>query len=112
MNFFTGWRSGFLALCLCIGAVCGGLRHAAGNPNVYEPALDPAVGFNLIAWNTTANSTAWQNAVQSLYDNGFREVSISPVRLVNVSTGNITHLKLSIVNCRRCRRSCAPSNLA
>jgi hypothetical protein len=71
-------------------ALVGFVPTATANPTVFEPAGDPAVGFNLISWNTSATSTAWQNAVQAVYDNGFREVSISPVRLVDVSTGNIT----------------------
>ena len=80
--------------CWVLGAwmfvVSSSLSPALADPGVFEPGSDPAIGFNLIAWHNSANSTAWQNAVQSLYDSGFREVSISPVRRVDVTTGNIT----------------------
>jgi hypothetical protein len=67
----------------------GALRPAAANIGVYEPATDPAIGFNLIAWSGN-NGSSWSNAVDALYNAGFREVSISSVRRVDIATGNIT----------------------
>lgn len=66
-------------------------RSAFADPTLYEPASDPGVGFNLISWWNFGGSgdATWQNAVQSVYDAGFREVSISPVRFVNIATGSI-----------------------
>src|SRR5262245_17818168 len=67
----------------------GAKRPAAANPAAYEPASDPAIGFNLIAWSGNSGSS-WSNAVDALYAAGFREVSISSVRRVDIATGNIT----------------------
>lgn len=66
-------------------------RIAAANPAIYEVGSDPAVGFNLISWFNAGSSgvSNWQSAVQSLYDAGFRSVSISPVRFVNINNGQI-----------------------
>ena len=63
----------------------------AGDPGVYEPDVDPGVGFNLISWWNYGASGAsiWENAVQSIHDAGFDEVSISPVRFVTLGTGSI-----------------------
>jgi hypothetical protein len=61
---------------------------ASANPTVYEPARDPAVGFNLIAWSGN-NGSSWTNAINALYAAGFREVSISPVRRFNNNTGAV-----------------------
>lgn len=63
----------------------------AANPLVYEPNDDPGVGFNLVSWwNFGGNgANVWRNAVQDVYDAGFREVSLSPVRFVNQATGAI-----------------------
>jgi sugar phosphate isomerase/epimerase len=71
--------------------MAGGLRETAADPSVYEPAADPLVGFNLISWwNFYDDGPAiWEDAVQSIYDAGFREVSISPVRYVNFHTGEM-----------------------
>ncbi len=79
---------GGAAIALCC---CGVVRTAAANPAVYEAGSDPSVGFNLISWYNFGSSGAstWQNAVQSIYDAGFRDVSIDPVRFVNISTGQI-----------------------
>lgn len=63
----------------------------ATDPAVYEIGADPDVGFNLISWfnfGATGAST-WQSAVQSVYDAGFREVSLSPVRYVDLTTGAV-----------------------
>ncbi|MFM8496858.1 MAG: glycoside hydrolase family 113 [Planctomycetia bacterium] len=63
-----------------------------GQPGLYEPHRDPAVGFNLISWHNfgASGTSVWADAVQSLYDAGFRQVSVSPVRFVNTATGAIT----------------------
>jgi type II secretory pathway pseudopilin PulG len=57
-------------------------------PVVYEPAIDPGLGFNLIAWSGNSGSS-WTNAINALHAAGFREVSISPVRRFNNSTGQV-----------------------
>ncbi len=83
----------FAILCFAVFAagVGGILPRAVANPAVYEIGSDPAVGFNLISWFNFGSSgvSTWQNAVQGLYDAGFRSVSISPVRFVNINTGQI-----------------------
>lgn len=67
----------------------GGAR--AADPLVYEPNVDPGVGFNLVSWFNfgAGGANIWRNAVQDVYDAGFREVSISPVRYIDQSTGSI-----------------------
>ena len=77
------------AASLIISVGFGAVRPAAADPGVYEPATDPAIGFNLIAWSGNSG-TSWSNAVDALYAAGFREVSISSVRRVDIATGNIT----------------------
>jgi hypothetical protein len=64
---------------------------ALADPGVYEIGDDPGVGFNLISWWNFGGtgSATWQGAVQNVYNAGFREVSISPVRFVNIDTGEI-----------------------
>ena len=64
---------------------------ACGGPSQYEPVVDPGVGFNLISWANFGGSgdSVWEDAVQSVYDAGFDEVSISPVRFVTLGTGSI-----------------------
>ena len=66
-------------------------RNAAANPAVYEIGADPDVGFNLVSWFNFGGTGAstWQNSVQAVYDAGFREISLSPVRYFNLSTGAI-----------------------
>ena len=73
-------------LATAIGSVCHG-----ANEQVYEPNDDPLVGFNLISWFNFGNlgATRWRDAVQDLHDSGFREVSISPVRFIDLGTGEI-----------------------
>jgi hypothetical protein len=61
---------------------------ATAEPTVFEPAVDPGLGFNLIAWSGN-NGASWTNAVNALYAAGFREVSISPVRRFNSNTGSV-----------------------
>lgn len=63
----------------------------ASDPNYYEPGVDPGVGFNLISWWNygATGTTVWENAVQSIHDAGFDEVSISPVRFVTLGSGSI-----------------------
>jgi hypothetical protein len=85
------WLAGVgrgLAIAAC---VAGFSEVARGNPAVYEVGNDPSVGFNLISWFNSGGSgpSTWQNAVQSMYTAGFRDVSIDPVRFVNISTGEI-----------------------
>lgn len=77
-----------IAIALCVFGVPG---LASANPAVYEVGSDPSVGFNLISWFNSGASgpSTWQNAVQSIYTAGFRDVSIDPVRFVNINTGEI-----------------------
>src|SRR6476620_3454599 len=74
-----------------LGVILLVASRAAANPAAYEGGSDPAVGFNLISWFNfgASGASTWQNAVQSVYDAGFRDVSIDPVRFVNISTGQI-----------------------
>ncbi len=74
---------------LCVAATLCTLHVARANPAVYEPATDPGIGFNLIAWSGSSTSN-WTNAINALYAAGFREVSISPVRSVQNGTGIIS----------------------
>lgn len=66
-------------------------RPALADPAVYEAGLDPGVGVNLISWwNFGATGTqVWEDAVQDIYDQGLRAVSISPLRFVDLSTGQV-----------------------
>ena len=73
-----------VAVACCIGA-----SLSLANPAVYEIGDDPGVGFNLISWWSGTTAANWQSVVQSMYDAGFREVSISPVRFTNIHTGDI-----------------------
>jgi hypothetical protein len=72
------------------GAANAPLRVAA-NPAVYELGSDPMVGFNLVTWWDWGSSgeTTWRNAVDQVYNAGFREISISPVRFFSLTTGVI-----------------------
>jgi hypothetical protein len=78
-----------------LAAAIGITQNAAANPAIYEVGSDPTVGFNLISWWNFDNTSTpgvdegvsiWQNAVQSVYNAGFREVSISPVRYFDLTT--------------------------
>ncbi|MGD9632892.1 MAG: hypothetical protein AB7G28_10230 [Pirellulales bacterium] len=62
---------------------------ATATPTVYEPATDPGLGFNLIAWSGNNDASRWTNAVNALYAAGFREVSISPIRRFDYNTGGV-----------------------
>ena len=64
---------------------------ATANPQVYEPWADPGLGFNLISWWNfgASGQTVWEDAVQDLYDHGFRHLSIDPVRYFDPATGAI-----------------------
>ena len=64
---------------------------ATANPNIYEPWVDPGLGFNLISrLNLSAyGHIVWKDAVQDVYDQGFRHVSIDPVRYFDRTTGTI-----------------------
>jgi len=66
-------------------------RAALAVGSAYEPGADPGMGFNLISWwNYGASEPGrWQDAVQSVYDAGFREVSVCPVRYFDPATGAI-----------------------
>ena len=83
----------FAVTWVLIGVVlfAGPRRHAAADAGVYEPSTDPSIGFNLIEWYNfpAGGEQVWEDSVQSMYDAGFRDVSISPVRFANVVTGTI-----------------------
>jgi hypothetical protein len=85
------FRRGLYVICLGVCGVTLATQPALGNPSVYEPGVDPGVGFNLISWWNfgTSGPSVWQNAVQSAHDAGFRQVSLSPVRYFNSATGAI-----------------------
>ena len=72
-----------VVVCIAVASAA-----ASADPGVYEPGVDPGVGFNLISWSNQSSST-WENSVQSIFDAGFREVSISPVHYVTLGTGVI-----------------------
>lgn len=77
-----------IALALILGLVAA--ESSSANPTLYEPGTDPGVGFNLISWGNFANgASVWQNAVQSIFDAGFDEVSLSPVRFYTPGSGAI-----------------------
>jgi len=88
MKYSLGWQLG--AVLGCVLAISVEVRTATADPAVYEIGEDPAVGFNLISWWNFGGSgvSTWQNAVQSVYDAGFRSVSISPVRYVTAGHGS------------------------
>jgi hypothetical protein len=57
---------------MCASILVGVAPRANANPALYEPATDPAVGFNLISWWNFDNAgtppvdegvSYWQNAV-------------------------------------------------
>lgn len=75
-----------LILSLLLGANC-----QASNEEVYEPGIDPGVGFNLVSWFNFGGSgnSIWENAVQAVHDAGFDEVSLSPVRFYTLGNGSI-----------------------
>src|SRR4051794_26912669 len=79
-------------MMVCIVGASGAPQRAAANPTVYELGSDPMVGFNLISWWDwgTSGTSVWQNAVQQIYSAGFREISISPVRYFDLTTGVIS----------------------
>ena len=72
--------------------LCGAAqRFAFADVSMYEADRDPGVGFNLVSWanfGATGNSV-WENAVQSVHDAGFGEVSLSPVRFYTPGVGSI-----------------------
>jgi hypothetical protein len=75
-------------LAVCMACLLNLVQSASANSGVYEPATDPGLGFNLIAWNGNSG-TNWSNAIDALYNAGFREVSISPVRRFDNNTGAV-----------------------
>jgi hypothetical protein len=78
----------FISISLCVLLAMIGARRTLAVPTVYEPAVDPGLGFNLIAWSGNSGSS-WTNAINALYAAGFREVSISPVRRFDNNTGQV-----------------------
>jgi hypothetical protein len=87
MRIFSGRYSALAAILFAAAILCEESPVAA-DPLVFEPATDPAVGFNLIAWSGNSGSS-WTNAVNALHAAGFREVSISPVRRFDNNTGSV-----------------------
>src|SRR3954468_13385647 len=81
-----------VAIIVCVVAGSNVAPRAGANPAVYELGSDPMVGFNLISWWDfgSTGTSVWQNAVQQVYNAGFREISISPVRYFNLTTGVIS----------------------
>ena len=64
---------------------------AVADPAKYEPGIDPGVGFNLVSWHNFGGSGAsvWENAVQTAFDAGFDDISLSPVRFYSPGAGTI-----------------------
>ncbi len=77
-----------LALSACVLSNCS--TSAVANPALHEIGDDPGLGFNLISWWGGAQATHWESAIQTMYDAGFREVSIAPLRFFNTDTGALT----------------------
>lgn len=72
---------------LLLASACG---VAAADPTLYEAGSDPGVGFNFVSWsNFAGGAQVWENAVQSAFDAGFDEVSLSPVRYYTIGSGSI-----------------------
>ncbi len=87
-NSSQRWNIAVICLGLLLSVVPAAFTSA--NPTLYEPGIDPGVGFNLVSWFNFANgSTVWQNAVQAAFDAGFDEVSLSPVRFYTPGSGSI-----------------------
>ncbi|WP_428387662.1 glycoside hydrolase family 113 [Mucisphaera sp.] len=56
----------------------------------FQPGHDPKLGFNAVSWWNFGNgSELWETEIQQMFDHGFREVSISPVRYVTPGVGVI-----------------------
>jgi hypothetical protein len=82
-------RPALCVLIVILATLCRmGTSESHANPAVHEPAIDPGLGFNLIAWSGN-NGSSWTNAINALYAAGFREVSISPVRRFDNNTGQV-----------------------
>ena len=86
MPLSSATRASVIAVCMAGLFILAPSAYA--NPSVYEPATDPGLGFNLIAWSGNSG-TNWSNAIDALYNAGFREVSISPVRRFDNNTGAV-----------------------
>ena len=86
MPLSSATRASVIAVCMV--GLFNLAPSAYANPSVYEPATDPGLGFNLIAWSGNSG-TSWSNAIDALYNAGFREVSISPVRRFDNNTGAV-----------------------
>jgi hypothetical protein len=77
-----------LGVVLCLAAPSGSVF---GAPSVYEPGLDPKLGFNLVSWaGATGTAADWENAVQGVYDLGVRHVSLVTYRFVDSTSGGIS----------------------
>jgi hypothetical protein len=76
---------------LFVSTVVFAPRTGSADPATYEPGVDPSVGFNLISWSNfgAAGEGVWEAAVLDIYDHGFRAVSISPLRFVDLATGRV-----------------------
>lgn len=89
MRKFVGRSPALTLAWLCLLLVSGISPAHGADPAVYEPATDPGLGFNLIAWSGNTDASRWTNAVNALYAAGFREVSISPIRRFDYNTGGV-----------------------
>lgn len=80
------------ALSLSWAVVASQSAWASSDPWIYEPHVDPAIGFNLISWHNFGASGAavWENAILDMHSHGVGHVSISPVRFFNKTTGAIS----------------------
>ncbi len=84
-------RTRHIVLCACALRLIDACVLA--DPGNYEPA-DPRVGFNLVSFANFGSNGAnvWRNAVQDLHDYGFRNVSVTPIRFFNSTTGAIASI--------------------
>jgi hypothetical protein len=80
------WRWSPALLLAAITLLPAAGRAADG---VYETNADPRMGFNLISWCDGTTSAHWADAVQRVHDAGFQEVSLSPLRFVDIDSGNL-----------------------
>ncbi len=73
--------------CILAGFIAGVSAPAMAVPGEYEPGIDPGLGFNLISWANFGGTggQVFVDTVQDVYDSGFREVSLNPIRYVQIS---------------------------
>ncbi len=76
------------SVCIVNAANC----RVNAQPLVYEPARDPGIGFNLISWWNfgAGGEKIWRDAVRDVHANGFRHVSLCPIRVFDPVTGAIS----------------------